>query len=612
MFIENCDVKSSYILTPLKLDSELDDFIKIEMNDYNIYCSKENKLQNYEYEGTQICLIGYIFDIRNANSSSESIIYNLVEAEDFYDELSYLNGRYNILIQTENGCYIYSDASQLRPLVYHMESKSLASHDEVLKLVLEKQGYKFAKRPLSNHNEFDLTRYEEIFKYNPSLELNLDSFSFKRIYPRHELRNKTADESFKELKPYLDETIKYLERQKDKIILTITAGIDSRVSAALTKSFKDNVEYLTYTKPLDTLNNKTAERIYKIDEKITRDFKENLGWNHSIINLSDYDVSKEQKTYNNKFFNSRHAFSLAEYYKFKKYKNILHIKSTVFGMGKGDFSSSLDFQEETLDFYKECIHGISEKFKSSYDLDEEIKNYFKRNIVEEGITKERHYFDLFHLESRMGNWHSSLTLETDPETEEFIFTNCRKIIDIIQQPSVDERRNHRLFKLIINHYWPILLFFGINKSKNRDLIQLDEVHENHQELQKTEEAQRSSVKVTGRNNILISNTKDGYIEVKPSLVDQKISSNELYSFDIKNLNERDSQILVKSEYKNRGKIFLMIREDGEYKIFDIVDLNEGTKMFINDSIISIDIFYDKDYIRSSWQKAGIIKISVLK
>src|SRR5699024_10995127 len=140
-------------------------------------------------------------------------------------------------------------------------------------------GFEFTKGPLSNHNEFDLTRYSDIYKYNPSLELDLYDFTFKRIYPRNNLKNKDAVESFKELQSYLDESIKYLEEIDNKIILSITAGIDSRVSAALTRSLKSKVGYLTYTKPLEKLHTKTQERIYRIDEKITRDLKDNLGWN---------------------------------------------------------------------------------------------------------------------------------------------------------------------------------------------------------------------------------------------------------------------------------------------------------------------------------------------
>src|SRR5699024_9535535 len=147
----------------------------------------------------------------------------------------------------------------------------------------------------------------------------------------------------------------------------------------------------------------------------------------------------------------------------RNFKNVLHIKSTVFGMGKADYPDELNEKADSLSFYKECIHGLSLAFNKLYNLNEESSKYFERNLVTEGVTLNRHYFDLFHLESRMGNWHSALTLESDPETEEFIFTNSRKMIDFIQQPKLEERKEFTLYKRIIDHYWPLLLHFGINK-----------------------------------------------------------------------------------------------------------------------------------------------------
>src|SRR5699024_7610788 len=142
---------------------------------------------------------------------------------------------------------------------------------------------------------------------------------------------------------------------------------------------------------------------------------------------------------------------------------------------KGDFPTSLDAKSSDLDFYKRCIHGISKDFEKHYNLEEEVEKYFDRNLIEKGVTKGRHYFDLFHLESRMGNWHSALTLETDPETEEFIFTNSRKIIDLIQQPFLGERKEFVLYKMIIDNYWQLLLHFGINKYNDIGLEFLKDV-----------------------------------------------------------------------------------------------------------------------------------------
>src|SRR5699024_5201832 len=163
-------------------------------------------------------------------------------------------------------------------------------------------------------------------------------------------------------------------------------------------------------------------------------------------------------------FNSRHAYSLINYYRdHKKYYKALHIKSTAFGMGKADFSKELDNKEDTHEFYEKCLYGFPRGFKQQPNYNEKIKDFFNRNLMNEGYPMGRHFYDLFYLESRMGNWHSSLTLETDPETDEFILINTRKFIDLIMSPSIDDRRQHTLYKTIVNHYWPVLLNFDINK-----------------------------------------------------------------------------------------------------------------------------------------------------
>src|SRR5699024_6119730 len=164
------------------------------------------------------------------------------------------------------------------------------------------------------------------------------------------------------------------------------------------------------------------------------------GWNHTFIDLDDYKPSKEEVSNYLKTFNSRHAYSLINYYRnHKKYHKALHIKSTGFGMGKADFSKDLDDEQDTYEFYEKCFHGLQAGFKNRLDYKDKVQEYLNRNLMYEGFTNGRHFYDLFHIESRMANWHSSLTLETDPETEEFILFNSRKLIDLIMEPSIKER-----------------------------------------------------------------------------------------------------------------------------------------------------------------------------
>src|SRR5699024_7182238 len=524
------------------------------------------------------------------------------------EELDYINGRYNFIIQKDNEIKIFSDASQLRPFVYHEDSKILASHDSLLKDILNEFEIEVKSRTPGFHTELDFTRFHDIYKFNPSLYLNYNDFKFTRFYPRVDLITQSSDEVFQELKPFLDQSRLFLEGINNDKFVTVTAGIDSRVSAALTRDFSNEMEYLTYTQARKKLATRMAKKIYKIDEKITTDMRNYLGWNHSIIKLSDYTPPKDEIKELNKIYNSKHAYALANYYKDKNYNKAIHVKSTVFGMGKADFPKDLDAQEDTLEFYKKCVHGLPQRFFDHADFDQEIEAYFKRNKIYEGVTKGRHYFDIFHLESRMGNWHSMLTLETDPETEEFIFTNCRKIIDFIQTPPTKEKREFRLYKEIIQNYWPVLMRFGINYLNSKK--------ENNQVIVDEDEKKNlidKKVVVKDINKIDLKQSESSLI-AKPDVNLVNIYDTYSFSLEHENIDENFKQtITLTSFYKNskaKNKINVIIKQNNDIKIFDILDLNKGVNLSMESKPIIISIVYSSNFTSSTWVDAGRIKIDM--
>lgn len=594
--------KSSYLIVHKNTNVDrLSKYEELSFGDFKLLYSKDIIVHDIKEENHRIIKVGYCLDIRDGNLSDDEIISSLLQSSNLVKDLEYINGRYFIILIIEDDIRIYSDASQLQPLVFNEQTSTLSSHDLLLAYLIEDNGKELSRRSLEVHNEFDFTRYEEIIKFNPSLVLKLDSFIFERIYPRTELSEISAKETFKQMKQYLDQMILWLSNQRREKFLSITSGIDSRVSAALTNTLKNEIEYFTYFVPSNYIPSKAAKLIYNIDEDVTRSMKENLNWNHSIVKLTDFKIPKEELKEFKRFYNSKHGYRLIKYYRYhKKYHKALHIKSTVFGIGKADFSKNLDNQEDTLDFYQSCIHGLGKNFIDYYDVNDEAKKYFKRNLVKEGVTKGRHFYDLYHLDSRMGNWHSSLTLETDPETDEFIFMNSRRLIDYIQQPSILEKRNFELYKIIINHYWPVLLHFGINSKKN--------LYE--------KKVQRYFPKSFKDVNIFINKMQmtklsDCEIEIRP--VTSQINAKDIFNVSLENTNESSKSIVISSLYKNeagRGKIKVIIRRGNEYVDYDILDLNDGVEFSLYNEVLSIIVVYDRSYIKPTWSRAGKLLIAI--
>ncbi|WP_166626544.1 hypothetical protein [Jeotgalicoccus sp. S0W5] len=608
MRINELKYNSSYVISEWNLDSVLSQFKSVSIEKIKLYYDEAVDITQVQDGNDSITMIGYCFDIRDGNKDSKDILLDILNTDNLEEELDFINGRYNFIIQINSTVKIYSDASQLRPLVYHEDSKTLASHDSLLKEILAVYEIEVEQRSPGFHTELDFTRFKDIYKFNPSLFLDYTNFEFTRFYPRENLIRQSSQEVFKEMKPYLDQSRIYLENINNDKFVSVTAGIDSRVSAALTRDFSNEMEYLTYTQSRKRLATKMAKKIYKIDEKITTDMRDYLGWNHSIIKLSHYTPSKDEIKELNKIYNSKHAYALANYYKNKKYNKAIHVKSTVFGMGKADFPSDLDQQEDTFDFYKKCVHGLPQRFFDHADFDQEVEAYFERNLINEGVTKGRHYFDLFHLESRMGNWHSMLTLETDPETEEFIFTNCRKMIDFIQSPPTQEKRDFDLYKEIIENYWPVLLQFGINSAspvKNKETLTDEEDH--------FESLVVNKVKLKEINKTVFNQDGDSLI-IKPD--GNLVNIYDSYSFSLEHEDIENNSIrtiTLNSFYRNtkaKNKINVIVKQENDIKVYDILDLNKGIDFSLGRKPLVINIVYMANFTTKTWVDAGRIKVDI--
>lgn len=594
MNYKDFDYPHSYLISTSSINLDnLTSYQETELFEYSLYSSDSYNVTILDKGSIKYLLLGYALDIRDSSRNDKDILEMLHKSKSIIEDLEYISGRYIYIKAVINEMYVYSDASQLLPMVFNKEAQIFSSHDNLLAEVLKDNGFNTTRRPLEVHNELDFTRYEEIKKFNPSMRLRTKDYSYRRIYPRSSLKSTSVDMVYNSLEVYISEMIKWLQKNKQPKFVTVTGGIDSRVSAALTRTI-DDVEYLTYFMPSNYIKSELAKTIYSIDRNITTEMQENMKWKHSIVDLTKIPLSKEDINFYESFYNSKHGYRLDKYYREKKrYFKALHIKSTVFGMGKADFPSTLDAKSSELKYFKRSVHGIPKKFEKYYNLDKEIENYFERNLVDSTITKGRHYFDIFHLESRMGNWHSALTLETDPETEEFIFTNSRKIIDLIQLPTIAERRKFSLYKKIINNNWPVLLFFGINETGNLFEQTIDLM-----------DAEYNGFLISRNRNLeIINKGKELIIQPKNS----QITFKENFNFIIENLSKSSKEISIKSDYTKedaRDLIKVLLRHNSVFKEYDILDLNKGITLEVGASPISINILYNKQYNSISWKKAG--------
>lgn len=585
----------------------INDSQSININDWTLFYSKDMDITIHEKGENSIVVLGYMLDIRNGDLTTEKIAAKLAQVNNLDNELDYINGRYVVIINKNKDLYIYTDASALMPINYCQPEKLVSSHDILIEQVLKHNGKAVNAVQEELLGSFDYTRYEGIFKFNPSLKLNLTEYTFERYYPAKEINGKDIDDILKELDLYFGEMIKWLKKWDDDIFLTLTGGYDSRVSMALTNELSDKIEYVTYLHPNLKRLSEAAQKIYEVDLFITEALSKNFCINHTQVNLADYNLEEREKEYYKTILQTAHSFSLIDYFKnARKLKKALHIKSTVFGMGKSDFPLTKNHNPKTYDEMKEFIHGVSnEALKLPY-FNEILDEYYKRNMQDETVGKGRHFFDIFHLESRMGNWHSNVTQETDPELLEFIFVNTRRIIDLLQSPSIQERRDKVLYKNIINNYWPALLFIGFNEKENN----LD-----YNKLGIGTTKYFNGLKIYEQSNLLVTELKEDTLEIKPKK--EEVGPEFQYVFKAKNKTNHSRKLELNSLFNKenaRGYINVSIMKLNEKSAvsMDIIDFSKGYDIKLEPfEEFMIEINYNYRFDKLSWQQAGKIEISIL-
>lgn len=605
MLVNNVETSYSYVLLHHALrDDNITKGLNVSIGEYKLHYSHDLDITITDNNNHQIIALGYLLDIRNGDLTSKDILKSLSISKNIDRELDYINGRYVLIVNKAGIITIYTDASALLPINYSAEKSIIASHDVLIKELLNSNDVIVKTLQEELKGSFDFARYQNIFKFNPSLKLNLNSGEFTRYYPDKDLVPKSIDFITKELEIYFAEMVKWLKNWNKEIILTLTGGYDSRVSMALTNSFSEKVEYITYLHPNLARLSERAQEIYDIDMFITKNIGTNLNVNHTMVDLSKYNLKDEERKNALKTLQTAHSFSLIDYFRNeRKFNKALHIKSTVYGMGKSDFPLNKNHNPQTLEEMAEFIHGVSKEAMKLPDYENIVDSYYKRNLHVENVGKGRHYFEIFHLESRMGNWHSNVTQETDPELLDFIFVNTRRIIDLIQSPSMQERKDKVLYKNLINKYWPALLFVGFNEKTFN--IDYDKIGLNTKYI--------NGLKVFGLNNLHMDIKDENAITIKPNK--EIVGPQYQYVFKAKNNTHTTKQLKFKSFFnKENGRKYINVKimklSEKTYKSIDVVDLYDGYDLTLEpfeEFMIRID--YMNVFDKASWQQAGRIQIS---
>lgn len=390
--------------------------------------------------------------------------------DSFLDELDFIGGRYIIIVSNNNIAQVYPDASATRSCYYMLEKNVVSSHLNLITDNFDCAIDKITEGHPYVSNNFDRTPYENIKSILPNFFLDLNNKNLNRFFPRKNNIYKNRKEIFEIVEKLWKSQVAYYHKNCDNLVFSLTGGLDSRVSLAMSRELASDIKFFTYSISADEEKDDLffSSSLYLdkyIVNKILCDFPLNhkfFLFDNKKINFSDQEknaLSKNSTVSHGKYLIKHYNQAFPE-------PNVMHLRSNLLEIGRAfymNYSEKNSIQSLRKVFYNSVIARYHNEVSK-----ENIDKLFLEGIreMQYNVIYDYHILDLFYWENRMGRWFSEVLNETDSAFDTFLPFNMRAIIDISLSFNLEDRKSGYMFKELINRNFSVLNFYGINSEKN--------------------------------------------------------------------------------------------------------------------------------------------------
>lgn len=417
-----------------------------------------------------VIIFGLVVDIRDERSSLKTIANNLAQALSiseifFHKEGDFLCGRYSIIYNCDGVTKIVTDATGMRAIYHSKNANVVAGH---AKLVADN----LANREVeSKRNEFGysgslgrLTPYEGVFILIPNTALNLYSGNIKRFYPYGPLTTLSIKDGAQQMSSFVTTALKGLELKNDNLILSITAGVDSRCTLAYIRRLYQQVpQCFTYCNHLIAHNRR--------DAAFAKDLSLRFNFPHKVILVDPMAIDENLlKIVQKNSYYLFHPEIMQELINVYNTDNLVHIGSNLCEIGRAFFAKLSKetirnvFSQDVLCrlfFYNNGSRNKWTKKQLNF-IETALEEYTSFTNLNHKTLFNYDIRDIYYWEQRMATWYSQVCIAYDIVCETFIPYNARAILTIMLQLPFEDRISNALLKNIISDYWPEVEKLPIN------------------------------------------------------------------------------------------------------------------------------------------------------
>jgi hypothetical protein len=420
--------------------------------------------------GTEVILIGIGVDPRWPGRDEPAIAAMLARRlaageQPFLARLARIVGRFAILYRRQDGPWsLVNDAVGLRSVFYGGREQVIAgSHARLVALQYAPDVPTSVLRVRWGYPG-DVTPFPGVRLLIPNHKLDLASGRMERFFPTGPVPARTPDAAAALCIRTGRRVLKALIR-RGPVAVSLTAGLDSRVTLALSWPCRKWLRYFTYgERPRDTVDLALAGQIGR-----------DLGLDHVMLDVTGDNPFAVLGRCRGAILrqldlNSHHrhgAWLVPTYARVFGQWTYVHVRSNIYEIGRASFQYKRRKQKPPSS--PETMVAYYRGWNPGNELDdafvrESFEGYFERAECARALAYLDPH-DLYFWEHRMPAWQANVLLESDCVWETMILLNSREVIAALVGVPVADRLRNRIFKKVLRRTLPRLMDYPVNPDQ---------------------------------------------------------------------------------------------------------------------------------------------------
>lgn len=383
-----------------------------------------------------------------------------VSVDELQRRIDAVSGRFAVFRFQDSSILVQNDVQGLRG-VFHTDTTLppvVGSHANLVGEVVSAPKNSFARKDFHKHTNLRTppgrhTTRHGVLALLPNTELSMPSRQVTRIYPRAQRIEIPTSEILPQVEAELEAVLGLLARSEHPVLVSLSAGLDSRLTLALCRPHIQRLRFFTYD--IEAVQNAANQHDTQDAMKLVQRF--NLP--HVLIRVQGGASAMIRKVLAVNRHRA-HAPGLAEQYRELFSPDAVHLRSNGNGTltswyrrsGWPDVPVTAAYRMQLSAQKMRPDLGVLDAFTESWLASQAWK------IEELGHSG----LDFAYGEDRMGVWHQNIVQESDIAFETRVPFGSRKIVDLMLSTPLQDRRTGQLFVDLIRRRWPDLLDIPVN------------------------------------------------------------------------------------------------------------------------------------------------------